>query len=149
MKDLITISEAMKITGWTRQNLYIKKKLGRIKMEKVGNRVFLTMDELNRHRETLYDRSHNYKPDELSVRAAADILGFNSQRIYYFLRLGYFTFKRRGGIIILDKKEIEDARGKYRKAIPKSRRPKKPQKVEAQVRSDQDEEGQYYFRFQD
>lgn len=104
----ITLTEASKIYGVTKQAISVAIKQGYIPVtrEKTDRRkVFILSEDVEKYRNNRWSRAHHFEDGELSPDMAAEIIGCPVQRIYHLIRLNQLAFWRQGKQIITIKKE--------------------------------------------
>lgn len=107
MQELMNVTEACHLTGWSRQNIYLKKKLGRINLVKIKGRYYVTREELKRNLQELYKRDAYFAPDETGINGAAKILGITKNQMYYLIRLEKVPYRRIGALYIIKKSDLK------------------------------------------
>ena len=92
----VTITEAAKINGVTRQAIYVAIKQDKLKAQKDSTRWTISLRDLEEYRRNKYSRSKSTFNGELifdnnkgyySVNQVAKILGVPAQKIYYATRV--------------------------------------------------------------
>jgi len=113
----VTISEAAKFNGVTRQAIYVAIKLNKLKARKETTRWTIDLEELEKYRETKYSRSKSTYEGELlfdnnkgyySVGQVADMLQLPPQKIYYATRSGLLKAQRKGAAWVIHQDDVQD-----------------------------------------
>jgi len=121
---IISIAEAARLSGVTRQAIYVSIKSNRLKATRDGNRWKILVDDLVEYRKTRYSREFSikngrriYQEDSgtFSIAKTAKILGVPVQKIYYCTRRGILKAHREGCAWVIDQKDIEEFKEKYLK----------------------------------
>lgn len=122
--QLVSITEAAKINGVTRQAIYVAIKLQKLKATKSENssRWLIRLGDLDAYRKEKYSRSKSTFDGELifdnmkgyySVNQTADMLKVPAQKIYYATRVGMIKASRKGAAWVIHTSDIEEYRNKY------------------------------------
>lgn len=113
---LVSITEAAKINGVTRQAIYVAIKQNKLKAHKDATRWTIDLDELESYRKTRYSREKSMHNGELifdkakgyySVNQVAKLLSVPAQKIYYATRIGLMKAHRKGAAWVI---HIDDVR---------------------------------------
>lgn len=116
-KKIVSITEAARINGVTRQAIYVAIKQKKLKATKDATRWKIHIDDLEEYRRQKYSRTKSMFGGELlfdnkkgfySVRQVADILGVPVQKIYYATRIGLLQASRKGAAWVV---HIDDVKG--------------------------------------
>ena len=125
----VTITEAAKINGVTRQAIYVAIKLKKLKATKVNSRWTINLKDLEDYRRQKYSRAKSMYNGELlfdnekgfySVNQVARMLGVPAQKIYYATRVGLLKAHRKGAAWVI---HIEDVKS-YQESYLNSKKPK-------------------------
>ena len=114
----LSITEAAKILGVTRQGAYVAMRNGRILATKCPNtkKWLITTKDVEAYKQSKYSRDLSRYNGELifdkskglySVQETAQMLDIPAQKIYYALRLDYLKSHRRGAAWVV---HIDDIR---------------------------------------
>lgn len=115
----VTITEAAKINGVTRQAIYVAIKQNKLKAQKDSTRWTITLRDLEAYRRDKYSRSKSTFDGELifdnqkgyfSVNQVARILGVPAQKIYYATRVGMLKAIRKGAAWVISEDDINGYR---------------------------------------
>lgn len=107
---LLTISQAAKDHGVTRQAIFFAIKMKRLNASKENDTWLITESDLKEYFENKYSRSKSRVDGELifdkskgfySISEAADFLGKNTNHIYYLVRMGKIQTHRKGTSIVI------------------------------------------------
>ena len=121
-KKIVSITEAARINGVTRQAIYVAIKQKKLKATKDATRWKIHIDDLEDYRRQKYSRTKSMYAGELlfdnnkgfySVRQAADILGVPVQKIYYATRIGLLKASRKGAAWVIHTEDIQKYRENY------------------------------------
>lgn len=124
-EPLLTVSQAAKKNGVTRQAIFFAIKMKRLNAKKYDNTFLITEKDLEEYTKTRYTRSKSRKNDELifdkskgffSIAEAAKFLNKNYNQIHYLVRMGILKSHRQGSAIVIQDLEIY----KYAEIIKKS-----------------------------
>ena len=120
--QVVTITEAARINGVTRQAIYVAIKLKKLKATKKTTRWTIRLDDLEEYRLNKYSRSKSMYEGELlfdnnkglySVNQVADMLKVPAQKIYYATRRGMLKAHRRGAAWVIKGEDVEAYRSTY------------------------------------
>lgn len=130
---VVSITEAARINGVTRQAIYVAIKLKKLKAKKETTRWTIDLKDLDEYRNNKYSRTKSMHDGELlfdngkgyhSVNQVAEMLKVPAQKIYYATRVGMLKAHRRGAawVIHVDdvnkyKEEHLGKKGNRRRAI--------------------------------
>ena len=112
----VSISEAAKINGITRQAIYVAIKQKKLKANKGSARWEITLKDLEEYRKQKYSREKSTFNGELlfdkskglySIRETAKILKVPAQQIYYATRVGLMKAIRKGAAWVIHISEIK------------------------------------------
>ncbi len=121
-KKIVSITEAARINGVTRQAIYVAIKQKKLKATKDATRWKIHIDDLEDYRRQKYSRTKSMFDGELlfdndkgyySVRQAADILGVPVQKIYYATRIGLLKASRKGAAWVIHVNDIKGYQENY------------------------------------
>lgn len=122
LKKVVSITEAARINGVTRQAIYVAIKQGKLKARKESTRWTITLEDLKKYRSERYSRKKSMFEGELlfdndkgyySVGQAAEMLGVAAQKIYYATRIGMLKAHRKGAAWVLHIDDINEFKEKY------------------------------------
>jgi len=109
-RKVVSITEAARINGVTRQAIYVAIKQNKLKARKDSTRWTIDLDDLEDYRRNKYSRTKSTFDGELlfdnnkgfySVNQAAKILGVPAQKIYYATRIGMLKATRKGAAWVI------------------------------------------------
>lgn len=115
----VTITEAAKINGVTRQAIYVAIKQNKLKAQKDSTRWTIKLSDLESYRRDKYSRTKSTFDGELifdnqkgyySVNQVAKILGVPAQKIYYATRVGMLKAIRKGAAWVISEEDINGYR---------------------------------------
>jgi len=121
-RKVVSITEAARINGVTRQAIYVAIKQNKLKARKDSTRWTIDLDDLEEYRRNKYSRSKSTFDGELlfdndkgyySVNQAAKILGVPAQKIYYATRIGMLKASRKGAAWVIHTDDIKEYQEKY------------------------------------
>lgn len=121
-KKVVSITEAARINGVTRQAIYVAIKQNKLKARKDSTRWTIDLDDLEEYRNNKYSRSKStYEGDLLfdndkgyySVNQVAKMLGVPAQKIYYATRIGMLKAIRKGAAWVIHKDDVKEYQEKY------------------------------------
>jgi len=121
-KKVVSITEAARINGVTRQAIYVAIKQKKLKAHKDATRWTINLDDLEEYRRNKYSRAKSTFDGELlfdngkgyySVNQVATILGVPAQKIYYATRIGMLKATRKGAAWVIHSDDIKEYREKY------------------------------------
>ena len=122
-EELISVTEACKRFGITRQALFICIRSKRLKAEKIKNRWYFTAKAWNDYVNSKYSREYSIrdglnmydiKNGVLSPSMVSEQFGLEKQQIYYLLRKGVIPDKRMGCAYILSKNDVKNSLNKIK-----------------------------------
>ncbi len=121
-RQSVSITEAARINGVTRQAIYVAIKQNKLKAQKNEARWTIKLEDLEDYRNNRYSRSKstyegallfdNEKGD-YSINQAAKLLGVPAQKIYYATRIGILKASRKGSAWVVQIADIKEYREKY------------------------------------
>ena len=112
---LLTVSQAAKKNGVTRQAIFFAIKMKRLNAKKDNGTWLIAEKDLEEYIKTRYSRSKSRKQGELifdkskgffSISEAAKFLNKNTNQIYYLVRMGILKSHRQGAAIVIQDNEI-------------------------------------------
>ena len=118
----VSITEAARINGVTRQAIYVAIKQNKLKARKDSTRWTIDLDDLEDYRRNKYSRTKSTFEGELlfnndkgfySVAQAAKMLDVPAQKVYYATRIGTLKASRKGVAWVIHIEDLEDYRKKY------------------------------------
>ena len=121
-RKVVSITEAARINGVTRQAIYVAIKQNKLKARKDSTRWTIDLDDLEDYRRNKYSRSKSTFDGELlfdndrgyySVNQAAKMLGVPAQKIYYATRIGMLKASRKGAAWVIHTDDIKEYQEKY------------------------------------
>lgn len=114
-EPLLTISQAAKKNGVTRQAIFFAIKMKRLNAKKENDSWLIAEKDLDEYTKTRYTRSKSRKHGELifdkskgffSIAEASKFLNKNTNHIYYLVRMGTLKSHRQGSAIVIQDLEI-------------------------------------------
>jgi len=121
-KRVVSITEAARINGVTRQAIYVAIKQKKLKAYKDGARWIIELNDLEEYRRNKYSRAKStYEGDLLfnneegfySVNQVAKMLGVPAQKIYYATRIKMLKAIRKGAAWVLHIDDVKEYKEKY------------------------------------
>ena len=121
-KKVVSITEAARINGVTRQAIYVAIKQNKLRARKDSTRWTIDLDDLEEYRRNKYSRAKStYDGDLLfnndkgyySVNQVAKMLGVPAQKIYYATRIGMLKATRKGAAWVIHVDDIKDYQEKF------------------------------------
>ena len=121
----VSITEAARINGVTRQAIYVAIKQNKLKATKRATRWMINLKDLEDYRRNKYSRAKSTFDGELlydneqgyfSVNQVAKMLGVPAQKIYYATRIGLLTATRKGAAWVVHLNEIKNYKENYLEA---------------------------------
>lgn len=109
-EPLLTVSQAAKKHGVTRQAIFFAIKMQRLTAKKENDTWLIGESDLKDYFENKYCRSKSRKDDELifdkskgyySISEAAKFLNKNTNHVYYLVRIGTLKSYRQGTAIVI------------------------------------------------
>ena len=119
---VVSITEAARINGVTRQAIYVAIKLKKLKAKKETTRWTIHLDDLEVYRKSKYSRTKSLFNGELlfdnnkgyySVNQVAEMLNVPAQKIYYATRVGMLKAQRKGAAWVIHSEDVKEYREKY------------------------------------
>ena len=114
-EPMLTMSQAAKKKGITRQAIFFAIKMKRLNARKENNTWLISDRDLEDYFDHKYSRSNSRKEGELifdkskgfySISEAAKFLGKNTNHIYYLVRMGKLKTHRQGSAIVIQDTEL-------------------------------------------
>lgn len=121
-KKLVTITEAARINGVTRQAIYVAIKQKKLKAQKDATRWLIRIEDLEDYRKNKYSRAKSTFDGELvfdnnkgyySVNQVAKTLNIPAQKVYYATRIGLMKAIRKGAAWVIHIDDINGYRENY------------------------------------
>ncbi len=121
-KKIVSITEAARINGVTRQAIYVAIKQKKLKATKDATRWKIHIDDLEDYRKQKYSRTKSMFDGELlfdnkkgfySVRQVAELLNVPVQKIYYATRIGLIKASRKGAAWVVHIDEVKQYKDSY------------------------------------
>ena len=121
-KKVVSITEAARINGVTRQAIYVAIKQKKLRAQRDATRWTIKLDDLEEYRRNKYSRAKSTFDGELlfdnnkgyySVNQVAKILGVPAQKIYYATRIGMLKASRKGAAWVIHSEDVKEYREKY------------------------------------
>lgn len=115
-KKVVSITEAARINGVTRQAIYVAIKQKKLRAIKDSTRWTIRLEDLDEYRKQKYSRTKSTFNGELlfdnakgyfSVNQAAKMLGVPAQKIYYATRIGLLKALRKGAAWVIHADDIK------------------------------------------
>ena len=119
---VVSITEAARINGVTRQAIYVAIKQNKLRAKKETTRWTIHLDDLEDYRNQKYSRSKSTFKGELlydnnlgyySINQVAKMLGVPAQKIYYATRIGLLKASRKGAAWVVHVNEIKSYKENY------------------------------------
>lgn len=129
-KKVVSITEAAKINGVTRQAIYVAIKLNKLKATKETTRWTISLEDLNAYKNLKYCRSKSVfdgaplfdnQKGYFSVNQVAKMLQVPAQKIYYATRSGFLKALRKGAAWVIHADDVKEYQDNY---IQKKNRPR-------------------------
>ena len=114
-EPLLTISQAAKSSGVTRQAIYFAIKMQRLNAKRENDVWLISEKDLKDYSKTKYSRSKSRKEGKLifdkskgfySIVEAAKFLQKSTNQIYYLVRMGKLKSHRQGSAIVIQDTEL-------------------------------------------
>ncbi len=114
-QPLMTVSQAAKVNGVTRQAIHFAIKMKRLNARKDNDTWLIANEDLKEYIETRYSRSKSRREGELifdkqkgyySINEAAKFLNRNANHVYYLVRLGKLKTQKIGAAIVIQDTEL-------------------------------------------
>ncbi len=121
-RKVVSITEAARINGVTRQAIYVAIKQNKLKASKDSTRWTIDLDDLEDYRRNKYSRTKSTYEGELlfnnekgfySVNQVAKMLGVPAQKIYYATRVGMLKASRKGAAWVIHVDDVKEYQEKY------------------------------------
>lgn len=121
-KKVVSITEAARINGVTRQAIYVAIKQKKLKAYKDSTRWTIRLEDLEEYRRQKYSRAKSMFNGELlfdnskgyfSVNQVAKMLGVPAQKIYYATRIGLLKASRRGAAWVINVEDVKEYQKNY------------------------------------
>ena len=118
---LVSITDAAKFNGVTRQAIYVAIKLNKLKAHK-GTKWTIHLDDLQEYREKKYCRTKSVFNGEplfdnrkgyFSINQVAKKLDVHPQKIYYATRSGFLKAHRKGAAWVIHENDVEEYAKSY------------------------------------
>ena len=118
----VSITEAAKSNGVTRQAIYVAIKQKKLKATKIATRWTINLEDLEEYRAQKYSRTKSMYEGELlfdneqgffSINQVARILGVPAQKIYYATRIGLLKATRKGAAWVVHVNELKAYQENY------------------------------------
>jgi hypothetical protein len=125
---IVSITDAARINGVTRQAIYVAIKQKKLKASKDAMRWTISLSDLEEYRLNKYSRTKSMRDGELlfdhrkgnySINQAAKLLGVPAQKIYYATRVGLLKSSRKGAAWIIHIEDIKSYQENYLNRKPK------------------------------
>ncbi|NGX51094.1 MAG: hypothetical protein K1060chlam2_00951 [Chlamydiae bacterium] len=122
LKKVVSITEAARINGVTRQAIYVAIKQNKLKARKDSTRWTIDLDDLEEYRRNKYSRAKStYDGDLLfnntkgyySVNQVAKMLDVPAQKIYYATRIGMLKAIRKGAAWVIHIDDVKEYQEKF------------------------------------
>lgn len=119
---VVSITEAARINGVTRQAIYVAIKQKKLKAKKETTRWTIHLDDLEEYRNQKYSRAKSMFEGELlydnnmgyySVNQVAKMLGVPAQKIYYATRIGLLKATRKGAAWVIHMDDLKAYKDSY------------------------------------
>jgi len=121
-KKVVSITEAARINGVTRQAIYVAIKQNKLKAQKQYARWTIDLDDLEEYHRNKYSRAKStYEGDLLfnnekgfySVNQVAKMLNVPAQKIYYATRIGMLKASRKGAAWVIHIDDVKEYQEKF------------------------------------
>jgi len=121
-QKVVSITEAAKINGVTRQAIYVAIKLNKLRAQKRASRWTINLNDLQDYRSNKYSRAKSMFDGQLlfdnqrgyySVNQVAKMLKVPAQKIYYATRIGLLKAHRKGAAWVIHIDDVENYRINY------------------------------------
>jgi excisionase family DNA binding protein len=121
-RRIVSITEAARINGVTRQAIYVAIKQKKLKATKHATRWVIDLKDLEDYRKGKYSRSKSMFDGQLvfdnekgyySVNQVAKMLNVPAQKIYYATRVGLLTAVRKGAAWVIHIDQVRDYKENY------------------------------------
>jgi len=121
-RSIVSITEAARINGVTRQAIYVAIKQGKLKATKHATRWVIQLEDLENYRNGKYSRAKSTFDGELlfdnekgyySINQVSKMLGVPAQKIYYATRVGLLKAVRKGAAWVVHVDCVKDYKENY------------------------------------
>lgn len=121
-EKVVSITEAARRNGVTRQAIYVAIKQNKLRARKDATRWTIHLDDLEDYKNNKYSRTKSVYDGELlfdndkgfySVNQAAKILNVPAQKIYYATRVGHLKADRKGAAWIIHINDLNEYKEKF------------------------------------
>jgi hypothetical protein len=125
---VVSITDAARINGVTRQAIYVAIKQKKLKATKDATRWTISLKDLEEYRTNKYSRTKSVRDGELlfdprkgnySINQTAKLLNVPAQKIYYATRVGLLKSARKGAAWIINIEDIKAYQENYINRKPK------------------------------
>lgn len=119
---IVSITEAARINGVTRQAIYVAIKQNKLRAQKETTRWTIHLDDLEVYRSQKYSRSKSTYNGELlydnklgfySINQVAKMLHVPAQKIYYATRIGLLKATRKGAAWVVHVEDVKAYKEQY------------------------------------
>ena len=119
---VVSITEAARINGVTRQAIYVAIKQKKLKAKKETTRWTIHLDDLEEYRNQKYSRAKSTFNGELlydnnkgfySINQVAKMLNVPAQKIYYATRIGLLSASRKGAAWVVHVEDVKAYKENY------------------------------------
>lgn len=126
---VVSITEAARLHGVTRQAIYVAIKQNKLRASKDVTRWTIHLRDLDEYRRNKYSRTKSMFDGEplfdntrgyFSVNQTAAMLNVPAQKVYYATRVGHLKATRKGAAWVISMEEIKQYREKYLSSCQKS-----------------------------
>jgi hypothetical protein len=127
-QKVVSITDAARINGVTRQAIYVAIKQNKLKASKDATRWTINLRDLEEYRANKYSRTKSMRDGELlfdnrkgnySINQTAKMLNVPAQKIYYATRVGLLRSSRKGAAWIIHIDDIKAYQENYLNRKPK------------------------------
>lgn len=125
MSTCVSVTEAAKIKGVTRQAVYLAIRLGRLKAYRHEERWRIFRKDLDKYNNNRYSRLYHSTVDGepvfdedkgyFSVDRAAQLIGIDTQKLYYAIRSGKMKATRKRAAWVVNVEDLFRYQAKYLK----------------------------------
>lgn len=119
---VVSITEAARINGVTRQAIYVAIKQNKLRAKKETTRWTIHLDDLDAYRNQKYSRSKSTFDGQLlydnakgfySINQVAKMLSVPAQKIYYATRVGLLKASRKGAAWVVHIDDVKEYKETY------------------------------------
>lgn len=119
---VVSITEAARINGVTRQAIYVAIKQGKLRATKNATRWTIDLEDLEEYRQNKYSRSKSTFEGEplfdnekgyFSINQVAKMLNVPAQKIYYATRVGLLKAIRKGAAWVVHSDDVRSYQESY------------------------------------